>query len=117
MRLRFAALLILLIAVAVSLIGCAKVIDTQTETVEATIVETRLTPGYYTTMIVGKTQILQWHPPIYRTTLKYNDITENIYESELYSIAHGFNGDTIQCSLITETYDDGTVNQYLEWRK
>ena len=109
--------LILLIAVAVSLVGCAKVIDTQTETVEAVIVSTHFTPGYYTTMIVGKTQILQYHPPVYRTTLRYNDIIEDIYGSELYSIAHGFDGDTIQCSLITETYDDGTVKQYLEWRK
>ena len=109
--------LILLIAVAVSLIGCAKVIDTQTETVEAIIVETRFYPGYYTYIKSGQTTIMQWHPPRYYTTLKYNDITEDIYGSELYSICHGKNGDTIQCSLITEIYDDGTVKQFLEWRK
>lgn len=109
--------LILLIAVVVSLIGCAKIIDTQTETVEATIVETRFYAGYYTPIKSGNTTIMQWHAPRYYTTLRYNDITEDIYGSELYSICHGKDGDTIQCSLITETYDDGTVKQYLEWRK
>ena len=116
MRLRLAALLIL-IAVAVSLTGCAKLIDTQEEVVEATIVETRYYAGYYTYIKSGQTTIMQWHPPSYYTTLRYNDIIEDIYGSELYSIAHGKNGDTIQCSLITESYDDGTVKQYLEWRK
>ena len=116
MRLRLIALLIL-IAVVVSLVGCANVVDTQTETVEATIVETRFYAGYYTPIKSGNTTIMQWHPPRYYTTLRYNDITEDIYGSELYSIAHGKNGDTIQCNLITETYDDGTVKQYLEWRK
>lgn len=109
--------LILLIAVVVSLTGCAKIIDTQTETVEATIVETRFYAGYYTPIKSGNTTIMQWHAPRYYTTLRYNDITEDIYGSELYSICHGKDGDTIQCSLITETYDDGTVKQYLEWRK
>jgi hypothetical protein len=116
MRLRFTALLIL-IAIVVSLTGCAKIIDTQTETVEATIVETRFYAGYYTPIKSGNTTIMQWHAPRYYTTLRYNDITEDIYGSELYSICHGKDGDTIQCSLITETYDNGTVKQYLEWRK
>ena len=113
MRLRFTALLIL-IAVAVSLTGCAKLVGEPTEEiVEATIVDTRCYSGY--PYKVGNVQCFQ--PPRYYTTLRYNDITEDIYGSELYHIAYGKNGDTIQCSLITETYDDGTVKQYLEWRK
>lgn len=113
MRLRLAALLIL-IAVAVSLIGCAKLVGEPTEEiVEATIVETRVYPGTFNK--IGNVQ--HFNPPRYYTTLRYNDIIEDIYGSELYSIAHGKNGDTIQCILITESYDDGTVKQYLEWRK
>lgn len=113
MRLRLIALLIL-IAVAVSLIGCAKLVGEPTEEiVEATIVETRVHPGSFNK--IGN--VYHFNPPRYYTTLKYNDITENIYGSELYSICHGKNGDTIQCSLITETYDDGSVKQFLEWRK
>ena len=81
MRLRLAALLIL-IAVAVSLTGCAKIIDTQTEAVEATIVETRYHAGYYTYIKSGNTTIMQWNPPRYYTTLRYNDIIEDIYGSE-----------------------------------
>jgi hypothetical protein len=116
MRLRFIALLIL-IAVAASLIGCAKLIDTQEEIVEATIVDTRFYAGYYTSIKSGKVTVMQWHPARYYTTLEYNGISTDIFGSDLYSICHGKDGDTIQCSLITETYDDGTVKQFLEWRK
>ena len=115
MRLRFAALLIL-IAVVVSLTGCAKLIDTQTEIVDATIVNTRFYAGYYTYVKSGSTTIMQWHPARYYTTLEYNGISTDIFGSELYSICNGRNGATIQCNLITESYDDGSVKQFLEWR-
>lgn len=105
--------LILSLAAAVLLTGCAELIDTQTETVDAVIVETRFYPGY--PYKVGNVQCFQ--PPRYYTIVRYNDIIEDFYGHEIYSIAHGKNGDTIQCNLITETYDDGTVKQYLEWRK
>lgn len=116
MRLRFAAVLIL-IAVAVSLTGCAKLIDTQEEVVEATIVDTRFYAGYYTYIKSGNTTITQWHPARYYTTLEYNGISTDIFGSDLYSICNGKDGATIQCILITESYDDGSVEQFLEWRK
>lgn len=116
MRLRFIALLILL-AVVISLTGCAKLIDTQEEAVEATIVDTRFYAGYYTYIKSGNTTITQWHPARYYTTLEYNGISTDIFGSDLYSICHGKNGTTIQCILITKSYDDGSVKQFLEWRK
>ena len=116
MRLRLTALLIL-IAVVVSLTGCAKLIDTQEEVVDATVVGTRHYAGYYTYIKSGKTTIMQWHPARYYTTVEYNGISTDIFGSELYSICHGKNGTTIQCNFITESYDDGSVKQFLEWRK
>lgn len=116
MRLRLIALLIL-IAVAVSLTGCAKLIDTQEEVVEATIVDTRFYAGYYTYIKSGNTTIMQWYPARYYTTLEYNGISTDIFGSDLYSRCNGKNGATIQCILITESYDDGSVKQFLEWRQ
>mgnify|MGYP003322900619 CR=1 FL=1 len=81
MRLRLAALLIL-IAVAISLTGCAKLIDTQEEVVEAPIVDTRYYAGYYTYIKSGKTTITQWHPARYYTTLEYNGISTDIFGSD-----------------------------------
>ena len=115
MRLRLIALLIL-IAVVVSLTGCAKLIDTQEEVVEATIVNTRSYAGYYSYIKSGNSTIMQWHPARYYTILEYNGISTDIFGSDLYSICHGKNGTTIQCILITESYDDGSVKQFLEWR-
>jgi hypothetical protein len=116
MKLRFTALLIL-IAAAALLTGCAKLIDTQEEVVEATIVDTHYYAGYYTYIKSGTTTIMQWHPARYYTTLEYNGISTDIFGSDLYSICDGKNGATIQCTLITESYDDGSVKQFLEWRK
>lgn len=116
MQLRCIALLIL-IAVVVSLTGCAKLIDTQEEVVEATIVNTRSYAGYYSYIKSDNSTIMQWHPARYYTTLEYNGISTDIFGSDLYSICHGKNGTTIQCILITESYDDGSVKQFLEWRK
>lgn len=114
MRLRFTALLIL-IAVVISLTGCAKVIDTQTEVVEATIVDTYYKGAWVQMIISGKTIIPISHPAEYWVNLQYGEITTSFNSYDLYSICHGKDGDTIQCSLITETYDDGTVKQFLEW--
>lgn len=117
MRLRFIALLIL-IAVVVSLTGCARLSGEPTEEiVEATIIETRFYGSQYVPVRSGKTTTMVLIPPKYYTILQYKDITTSIYGSELYSICRGRNGDTIQCTLITESYDDGSVKQFLEWRK
>ena len=116
MRLRFVALLIL-IAVIVSLTGCAKLTDTREEVVEATIVDTYHKGAWVHVMVIGKSIIPVSHPAKYEVTLKYNEIQTTIDNSDLYSICHGKNGTTIQCNLITKSYDDGSVKQFLEWRK
>ena len=116
MRLRLAALLIL-IAVAVSLIGCAEVVDTQTETVEATITSVYYKGAWMQMIPSGKTMIPISHPAEYWVSLQYGEITASFNSYDLYTACKGKEGATIQCSLITETYDDGAVKQYLEWRK
>ena len=116
MRLRFTALLIL-IAVAVSLIGCAKVVDTQTETVEATITSVYYKGAWMQMIHSGKTMIPISHPAEYWVSLQYGEITTSFNNYDLYTACKGREGTTIQCSLITETYDNGTVKKFLEWRK
>ena len=108
--------LILLIAVAVSLIGCAKVVDTQTETVEATIINVYYKGAWMQMIPSGKTMIPISHPAEYWVNLQYGEITASFNNYDLYTACKGKEGATIQCSLITETYDDGTVKQFLEWR-
>ena len=109
--------LILLIAVAVSLFGCAKLIDTQTETVEATITSVYYKGAWVQMIPSGKSMIPISHPAEYWVNLQYGEITTSFNNYDLYTICKGKEGTTIQCSLITETYDNGTVKQYLEWRK
>lgn len=116
MRLRFVALLIL-IAVVVSLTGCAKLIDTQEELIEATIVDTYYKGAWIQMIPSGKTMIPISHPAKHEVILRYNEIQTTINNYDLYSICHGKNGTTIQCTLITKSYDDGSMKQFLEWRK
>ena len=116
MRLRFTALLIL-VAVVVSLTGCAKLIDTKEEVVEATIVDAYYKGAWVQMIMSGKTMIPISHPAEYWVKLQYGEITTSFNSYDLYSICHGKNGATLQCTLITESYDDGSVKQFLEWRK
>ena len=91
----------------VGLFGCAKVTNTETEVVEAIIVDVDRDPM----RMVGKVTI----PPDYDILLKYEDITMwvDVSRDEYYEYEHLI-GTTIDVNLVTAHYDDGTVKQHFE---
>lgn len=103
--------IILACAVVLSLAGCAEIINTKTEIVEATIVDVDRDPMRVT--MAGKVPIT--HPADYDILLKYEDIEAWVdvtrYEYDKYETLVG---STVNAKLTTVYYDDDTTKQYLE---
>lgn len=93
------------------MVGCAQIINTETEIVKATIVEVDRDPARPS--MVGKVTVV--HPADYDILLKYGDIEEwiDVTEEEYYKY-ETLVGTTIDAMLVTDYYDDDTVKQRLE---
>jgi hypothetical protein len=89
------------------MVGCAKLVDTKTETVKATIVDIDRDPM----MLIGKIV----HPADYDICLEYNngEYWIDITSGEYYQYEN-LVGAAIDVDLVTHYYDDDTTRQYLE---
>lgn len=98
-----------------AIVGCAKIIDTKTETVEATIIDVDYDPMWLQPIRSGKVTTIITHPADYDICLKYKDIEEWIdVNSSEYDTYKNLVGTSIKVSLITNYYDDGTIKQHIE---
>lgn len=107
---RFLAI-ILAGVIMLTLFGCAAVINTETEIVQATIVEVDRDPMRVT--MAGKVPIT--HPADYDILLKYEDIETwiDVTRDEYYKY-EALVGTTMDVNLVTDYYDDDTVKQRIE---
>lgn len=108
-------LTVLLVLFSILLTGCAKLLNTESETVEAEVVDT-----YHRNMMilprkVGNITIMTTYPARYEVTIQYNNIKTTIKSQELYERVKV--GDKVSCTLITKYYDDNSIEQELEWIK
>lgn len=108
-------LIVLLVLFSILLTGCAKLISTESETVEAEVVDT-----YHRNMMIlprkiGNATIMTTYPARYEVTVQYNDIKTTIKSQELYEQVKV--GDKVSCNLITKYYDDNSIEKELEWIK
>ena len=92
-----------------SLVGCAKCINTEYQTVEVEIVDEYHRGMYMTPIYVGKVMTMQTHPAEYRITVKYNDVEYSISGSDTYEKYKDKIGEYTNGTLEICTYDDGTV--------
>ena len=100
--------LLLTLLLCVSFVGCAEVVNTETEVVTATIADADRDP----VRLIGRVT----HPADYDILLKYEDIEEWVdVSSSTYSEYKELIGTTIEVNLITTYYDDGTQQQWLEF--
>lgn len=93
------------------LTGCAKCISTETSTVKVKVTyedyEAAYTTMYYNPAV--KTLLPMSHPADYRIIVEYNGVEYNFYDSDTYEKYSGRVGEYVNGTLITKTYDDGTV--------
>lgn len=107
---RFLAI-ILIATLMMTVVGCAEIVNTETETVKATIIEVDKDPAR--TTMAGKVPIM--HPAYYDILLRYENIETwiDVTRDEYYKYAV-LVGTTIDVMLVTVYYDNDTVKQRLE---
>ena len=107
--------IILLFLFSIFLTGCAKLVSTESEVVEAEVVATYHRGVMILPQQVGKITTLITYPARYEVTVQYNNTKTIIKSQELYEQVKI--GDKVSCNLITKYYDDNSVEKELEWIK
>ena len=92
-----------------SLVGCAKLISTEYENVEVTIMDEYHRGAYVTPIYTGKVMTMVTHPAVYRITVRYNDVEYTINDRETYNKYSNKIGETTIGVLEIRTYDDGSI--------
>ena len=108
-------LIILFLIFTIFLTGCAKLINTESEVVEAEVVYTYHRDVMILPRRVGKITIMTTYPARYEVTVQYNNIKTIIKSQELYEQVKI--GDKVSCNLITKYYDNNSIEKELEWIK
>lgn len=93
------------------LTGCAECINTETSTVKVKVTD-EYYKAAYTTMYYSpatKTMLPMSHPADYRIIIEYNGVEYNFYDSDTYEKYSDRIGEYVNGTLMTKTYNDGTV--------
>lgn len=101
-----------LLMLSISLVGCGKeVVNTETEEVEVTIVDSYYSPPWNQPIWTGKFFTYVRRPAKYQITIEYDGVEYNIYGSELYETYKNRIGDTVIGILEITYYDDGDISR------
>lgn len=94
-----------------SLVGCAKLINTEYKNVEVKITNVYYEPSHTITVYnpALKMPMSQSYPAIYEVTIEYNGIEYTFSDSDTYNKYKDKIGQTAVGTLEVRTYDDGTV--------
>ena len=91
-----------------SLIGCTKCINTEYESVEVSIVDEYYRKMWFQPVFTGKTSALITHPAQYNITVEYDGSEYTFDDSDTYDKYKDKVGQTVIGTLEIRTYDDGT---------
>lgn len=107
-------ILILLFISVFMLTGCAKCIDKKEESVKVKIVNEYYKPKEtrFTGMVNNVPQFRTDYAE-YEITVDYNGTEYSLSDESTYRKYHGRVGQTVSAVLVTKTYDDGKVKQYI----
>lgn len=97
--------------------GCAELINTETQEVDATVTDIYHRAAWVQMMSTGKAMIPISHPAKYEVTFTYEDVTLTVDDKELYDYYKNKIGTTVKCDLITEYYDNGFMRQILKLKE
>lgn len=94
-----------------SLVGCAKLINTEYKNVEVKITNVYYEPSHTITVDnpALKMPMSQSYPAIYEITIEYNGIEYTFSDSDTYNKYKDKIGQTAVGTLEVRTYDDGTI--------
>ncbi len=114
---KFITFILVIIMSIFCLTGCAKVIQTETKIVNATVVETYHKAAWTQYVWTGKVLIPIYHKAKYEVTLQYKDYKIIVDNQDLYNQCKDSIGTLVECNLVTTYYDDGTSETKLKWEK
>lgn len=109
------SILLFILIISTFLSGCAKVVETKEETVQAEITDKSYQSTYTTYTYINKQLFPIVHPAVKHMTIKYNDLEETFSSYSLYDNYEI--GDTIDVTLITKYMDDGTTKMYIRLKE
>lgn len=101
--------ILLLIIAPMILTGCAKLVNTEYETVEVTIVDSYHRGAYSIPVRVGKVTTIQHRPAVYRIYVEHNGEQYAFGGYDIWQHYKNMIGCAIPATLEIRTYDDGTV--------
>lgn len=100
---------LLLVVFIFSLVGCAKCICTEHESVEVVIVDKYHRGMWMQPIRAGKVTTFITHPVVWRITVEYNGVEYTVSGSDTYDKYKDKIGQTTIGELEIKTYDNGTV--------
>ena len=107
-------ILILLLISVFMLTGCAKCIDKKEESVKVKIVNEHYKPEEIRfTGIINHVPQFWTDDAEYEITVDYNGTEYSLSDESTYRKYHGRIGQTVSAVLITKTYDNGKVKQWI----
>jgi uncharacterized protein YccT (UPF0319 family) len=110
-------LLFLLLTFALLLLSftsCAKLVSTETQEVEATVVDTYHRGAFTQMMNTGNVTVPITYPAKHEVYFKYEDVTLTINDEVFYYSYKDKIGSKVKCNLIIKHYDDGSNSRTLE---
>lgn len=102
-------LITIALCLALLLSGCAKLVSTEYETVEVTIIDKYHRDMYITYLKAGNTNITQIHPAEYYIGVEYDNVRYVISGSDTYNQYKDKVGEKTTGTLEIRTYDNDTV--------
>lgn len=102
-------LIFMLIAVLVVLTGCAKLVNTEYETVDVKITDKYYRSAYMTPVRAGKATTFVTHPAVHRIYIEYKGVEYTISGSTVYHQYKDKIGQTVKGKLKIDTYDDESI--------
>lgn len=110
-------ILLLIAIILLCFTSCAELIDVETREVEATITDVYYKGSWIQMIPVGKSVVSIFHQARYKVTFTYEDVTLTVDDKELYDCYKDKIGAMVKCDLITEYYDDGSIEQTLKLKE
>ena len=97
------------------LVGCAKCIDETEEIVKVKVVNEHYKPEEIN-LITFTDNNYEYvaDPAIYKITVDYNGTEYFLYGADTYQKYYKRIGETVSAILVTKTYDNGNIEQYID---
>lgn len=100
---------LVMVCLVFSLVGCAKLVNTEYQEVEVKIVDSYHRGMWMQPVRAGKVTTYITHSAVYKITVEYNGVEYSVSGSDTYRKYKGRIGSMTTGTLEINTYDDGTV--------